>query len=75
MEINHYNNSHKRHLPIRVLQHNIVSQFENTTARFLKETLKTISFQGLKNEIVYTVNRSASIGEKVKGPFVYNQSN
>lgn len=72
--INHYNNSHKGHLPVRVLQHNIISQFENTTANFLEETFKTINTQGLKKEIVYTVNRSAFDGEKIKGPFVYNQS-
>ncbi|WP_404396221.1 phage exclusion protein Lit family protein [Pseudoalteromonas phenolica] len=72
MMINHYNNSHKGHLPVRVLQHNIIAQFESTTANFLSTTLDVIKNQGLKSEIIYTVNRNASNGEKVKGPFVYN---
>ncbi|MGI2178425.1 phage exclusion protein Lit family protein [Shewanella frigidimarina] len=75
MKINHYNNSHKGHLPVRVLQHNIISQFENTTAEFLKETLGTVNAKKLKTEMVYTINSDASNGDKVKGPFVYNKTN
>jgi len=72
--INHYNTSHKGHLPIRVLQHNIIKQFETTTANFLNETLDTIKNKGLKTEICYTVNKSSYDGEKVIGPFVYTKS-
>ena len=71
---NHYNNSHKGHLPVRVLQHNIVHQFETTTADFLGKALRTVNDQGLKTEIQYLVNQSASIGNEIEGPFVKNQS-
>ncbi len=74
MKINHYNISHQGHLPIRVLQHNIVAQFEKTTAHFLSKALSTINEKGLKSEIAYTANRSSTNGEKVRGPFVYNKS-
>lgn len=74
MKINHYNRSHKGHLPIRVLQHNIVAQFESTTSNFLDCTLETVKSKELKTEIAYTLNRSAQEGEKIKGPFVYNAS-
>jgi len=69
---NTYNPSHKGHLPIRVLQHNIIHQFENTTHNFLDESASAIKKFGLKKEIVYTVNRSSIDGCKVEGPYVHN---
>jgi hypothetical protein len=75
MKLDHYNSSHKGHLPVRVLQHNIISQFENTTTIFLQKALDTVKTMGLNTEIVYTINHSAFEGDKVKGPFVCNQSN
>ncbi|EOD53453.1 phage exclusion protein Lit family protein [Aeromonas molluscorum] len=74
MKVNHYNRSHKGYLPIRVLQHNIIAQFENTTSNFLNDTLETVRSKGLKTEITYTINISSQKGEKVKGPFVYSSS-
>lgn len=70
--INTYNSSHSGHLPIRVLQHNIIHQFENTSHKFLIETEDAIKTFGLKNEIIYTLNESSSEGSKIKGPYVLN---
>ncbi|WP_275074904.1 phage exclusion protein Lit family protein [Providencia rettgeri] len=68
--INHYNISHRGYLPVRVLQHNIISQFENTSADFLERTQKTIALKWLSKEIAYVINKSSTEGEMLKGPFV-----
>jgi len=55
-----------------VLRHNIIHQFENTSHKFLIETEDAIKIFGLKNEIIYTLNKSSSEGNEVKGPCVLN---
>ncbi len=70
--IDTYNSSHSGHLPIRVLQHNIIHQFENTSHRFLIETEDAIKNYGLKKEIIYTLNKSSSEGNKIEGPYILN---
>lgn len=54
--INTYNTSHLGTQPIRVLQHNILAQFEKTTPEFLQLTLDTITSKGLKRGIGYFIN-------------------
>ncbi len=53
MIINQYNNSHKGIQPIRVLEHNIISQFESTNPTFLKLSEEIILKKGLKKGIRY----------------------
>lgn len=68
--ISTYNNTHVGHLPVRVLQHNIIHQFENTYPGFLTISQSVIHNLGLSNEIEYHANIDANHGDSVKGPCV-----
>ena len=54
--INKLSQYHEGTQPIRVLQHNIVKQFEDTTPDFIQLTLDTIIDKGLKMGIGYFIN-------------------
>jgi hypothetical protein len=58
-----------------VLQHNIVYTFENTTTGFLEHSFQAITNFGLKSEIIYTINKDANNGEKLRGPFISCENN
>lgn len=68
--INTYNDTHKGHLPIRVLQHNIVSVFENASPSFREYSLDVIEKNKLDPEIGYTMNGTSSGKNKIIGPHV-----
>jgi hypothetical protein len=50
--------------PIRVLQHNITWQFENTTPDFLSRTKKLIQTKGLNPGLQYHVNERSILDDK-----------
>lgn len=54
--IDNYRPSHAGSQPIRVLQHNIIKQFEDTTPEFIQLTIDTIIDKGLKRGIGYVIN-------------------
>src|SRR5947209_485533 len=70
---NRFSTSHLGTQPIRVLQHNIASRFENTNPEFIELAKATIANQGLQNGLGYYINEFA-IMDKVDGhtqtPFV-----
>lgn len=70
--INNYNISHKGTQPVRVLQHNIVKQFEDTTPDFIQLTLDTIIDKGLKRGIGYHINENPIVvpGQPSQTPYV-----
>lgn len=57
--INRLSIHHAGTQPIRVLQHNITKQFEDTTPEFIQLTLDTVINKGLKPGIGYFVNQEA----------------
>ncbi len=73
--INTLNNSHEGHLPIRVLQHNIIFHFENTTLSFVKLSKEVIKRWGLHPEIDYFANTDKNTGFKLRGPYTCNITN
>lgn len=70
--INNYNATHIGTQPIRVLQHNIIKQFEDTTPEFIQLTLDTIIDKGLQRGIGYHVNENPIIipGGRAQTPYV-----
>jgi hypothetical protein len=71
--INKLSTSHAGTQPIRVLQHNITKQFEDTTPDFIQLTLDTIINKGLKLGIGYFVNEEpirATVGGHSQTPYV-----
>ena len=72
--INNYNESYAGHLPVRVLQHNIIHQFENTTTDFPNLSEGIIKRYGLNKEINYLLNSNKTNGNKVRGPYVLNST-
>lgn len=70
--INKYNKNHKGHLPIRVLQYNVLHKFENTNPKFLSIFEDACKRYDLSTEIAYCINKNKDLGEKLVGPFVRN---
>lgn len=70
-----YDNSHVGYLPVRVLQHNIVHQFENSTPDFPAISKQVIEELGLNHEISYHVNIDSTQGCPVMMPFVEHETN
>ena len=70
--INMYHPSHSGHLPVRVLQHNIISAFEKVHPDYPSIAQKVIDEQGLDPEIGYTINKDSQNGNKIIGPHVKN---
>lgn len=66
MKINRLSTAHAGNQPIRVLQHNITTQFESTNPTFLELTKTVIQQKGLNPGINYYINNLAII-EKVDG--------
>lgn len=66
MRINTFSKNHEGCQPIRVLQHNIISQFEKATPTFLELTKTVIKEKGLQAGIGYQIS-TKGIKEKVNG--------
>jgi hypothetical protein len=70
-----YNSSHVGYLPVRVLQHNIVHQFENSTPDFPAISKQVIEELGLNHEISYHINVDSNHGCPVMTPCVEIETN
>ena len=72
--INTYNETHEGHLPIRVLQHNIIHHFENTSRSFLETSKYVIERWGMSPEIDYLANIDGEKGHKLRWPNICNKT-
>jgi len=71
--INRLSDKHPGTQPVRVLQHNITKQFEDTTPDFIQLTLNTAINKGLKLGIGYFVNEEPitfKVGGHIQTPYV-----
>lgn len=70
-KINHFRASHQGIMPIRVLQHNLIHEFENMNPDFLELSKRVIQNQGADPAIRYVAEE-----EMAKSPYVlYNKIN
>jgi hypothetical protein len=75
MKTSRYKSSHGGTQPIRVLQHNVVSGFENANPGFLAQLKRLIADKGLQPGISYLVQDSAICGSGgVGSPAVCSRS-
>lgn len=74
MKFNNYNSTHKGYLPVRVLQHNIINEFEQVVCVFTNASASAIANKGLNKEINYIINKDGQNGFKVVPPCVYVES-
>ncbi|HFV1741454.1 TPA: phage exclusion protein Lit family protein [Escherichia coli] len=74
MKFNNYNPTHDGYLPVRVLQHNIINEFEKVVCVFTNASASAIANEGLNKSINYIANKDAQNGHKVAPPCVYVKS-